>query len=875
LFGSSPPGIFPFCWPILLFSVQARTQADDLRSHNPKSGQGATMKNPVRKFSVLSCLGLFLFLCVVFAVPDSASAAASLHNSQLTVTINPQGGAYAIRANHLQNPVLEAGVGAEINHRWVRSGDYPHHQAAQSTFQDALGSGEQATITFSGLNSAPDLACILRLYNDLPYGTVQVEVLNHTAKSVSVEAMRDVDAIGNPRVNLGSTEGADRFMFESFTEDPTFPVGGLAQAPNGTYFGVRDALIYNLQSKQSLLVAALTEDRFMTSLHLKAQKPPMGSASIGSFTVDSTGTTEAVLLRDHIPPDQQVQLSLPVEPGKELSSETVMFAAGGDYHAQLEAYGAAVRRLHHARVSSQPPMGWWSWTAFYGGITQGEVLTNADWLAKHLESLGFNFCHIDEGYDYARGEYITANATQFPDGMRKLGYQITRMGLHLGVWTAPFEVSERAWVYQHHKDWLVHDAKGEPIEIGSVHRGIDKLYSLDTTNPGAQKYLRETYRVLTREWGVRYIKLDFMDSSAIEGYFDRPHTTALEAERIGLKIIRDAVGDGVLLDKDGSAMLVPVGLVDEGRIAPDTGHSFRASRDADPNIAARYYMNGNFYISDPDAFSVSTEVEPQQSWHNRRQPLSPDEAEVQAVIAAVAGGMYDIGDDLPTLASVPDRLALVENRNLLSMVELRRAATPLDLMSFSAQDEMPSEYFLKEDARQSMLAVFNWTDEPRSHDLRLTDLGLAEGGAYQAYDALHADTPVAIKSGGISISQQPPHSVRLIKIINSSVPAAAPSVTLNAPNSAATGEPIKLQAVAAADGVPALSYHWDFGDGTTASGAEVSHTFTRAADYNVMLTVDGLDGLPAEKGITVAVHGALKTTFRLDENRRYVGQESK
>ncbi len=817
-------------------------------------------------------IGLNLFLSFVvacgFALP--AAAAVSLHNPKLTVTVSAQNGSYAIRAASLPSPVLEAGVGAEINHHWVRSGDYPHHTAVQSAFQDVLGSGQQATITFSGLKSQPDLVCILRLYNDLPYGTVEVQVANHMAKSVSVEAIRDVDAISNPRVNLGGTEGGDRVMFETYSEDPTIHIGGLDQAPKGTYFGVRDGLIYNLHSKQSLLLAAVTADKFMTSLHLKVDKPPMGSSTIASLTVDSTGTTEGVLQRDRIAPDQQVELNLPVAPGKELASESVMFAAGPDYHAQLEAYGVAVRKLHHARVSSMPPMGWWSWTAFYGGMNEGEVLTNAKWLAAHLKRLGFNFCHLDEGYDYARGEYMTTNATQFPDGMRKVGYKITHMGLHLAVWTAPFEVSQRAWVYQHHKDWLVHDAKGQPIQIAYVHRHLDALYALDTTNPGAQRYLRQTYRVLTREWGVRYIKLDFMDSSMIEGYYYRPHTTACEAERIGLKIIREAVGNDVLLDKDGSPMLGPVGLVDEGRIAPDTGHSFRASQDADPNIAARYYMNRNFFIADPDAFSVSTEVEPQQSWHNAPKPLTMDEAEVQIVLAAVAGGMYDIGDDLPTLASTPDRLALVKNQNLLRMVALRRAATPIDLMTFSVQDQMPSEYFLKEDGRQSMLAIFNWTLVPRSHTIELSSLGLPQGRPYQGYDALHSDTPVPIKGGSLTFVQQPPHSVRLIRIIDTSVPAAAPTVTVDLPKTAQTGDAIKLRAVAAKDGVPALSYHWDFGDGTTANGPEVSHAFTRAADYNVKLAVEGVDGLPAEKDFTVSVQGAVKTAFHLDENRRYV-----
>ena len=804
------------------------------------------------------------------ALPAASQVDTPLHHSQLSVAFDPQRASYEIRAASLEAPVLESRVGAEVDHRWLRSSDYPRHEEAHSSFEDNLGAGEQDMITFSGLNSEPDLVCILRLYSELPYGTVEVKVVNHTSKAVSVEAIRDVDAIGSPRVNLGAPESADRVMFEVFTEDPSIRIGGLEQAAKGAYTGVRDGLIYNLTSKQSLLLAALTSNRFMTALHLQVQQPSVGTAAIGSFTVDSTGTTEAVLQRDDIAPGQRVELSLPVEPGKELSSERVMFAAGPDYHAQLLAYGAAVRRLYHSRVSSAAPMGWWSWTAFYGAVNEGEVLTNAQWLAQHLEPLGYNYCHIDEGYDYARGEYVTANAAQFPNGMRSLGYKITNMGLTFAVWTAPFEVSQRAWVYEHHQDWLVKDAQGRPIRVDYVDRHADPLYVLDTTNPGAQQYLRETYRVLTREWGVRYIKLDFMDSSAIEGTYYRPHTTALEAERIGLKIIREAVGEEVLLDKDGSPMLNPVGLVDEGRLAPDTGHSFEGSRDAATNIAARFYMNRNFYISDPDAFSVSTEVEPQQTWHESKKGLTLEEAQVQIVLAAVAGGMYEIGDDLPTLAATPDRLALVENRDLLRMVELGRAATPVDLMSFSTQDELPSVYFLQEDARQSMVAVFNWTEGPRSHTLELSSFGLPQGHPYEAHDVLGANAPVAIEGGSVAVGPQPPHSVRLIKIIDTSLPASAPAVSLDVPNSAKTGEAIHLRATPAADGALALSYRWDFGDGTTANGPEVSHAYTRAAVFDGKLTVDGVDGISAEKQFKVAVQGQVRTRFNLRENRRYV-----
>src|SRR5947208_2695596 len=241
------------------------------------------------------------------------------------------------------------------------------------------------------------------------------------------------------------------------------------------------------------------------------------------------------------------------------------------------------------------------------------------------------------------------------------------------VWTAPFEVSERAWVDHNHPDWLVHNASGKPIHLGHVTENKDQLYALDPTNPGAQEYLRQTYATLVNDWGVVYIKMDFMDDSCVEGRYYRPNTTALEAQRIGLGIIREAVGNSVLLDKDGSPMLNPVGYVDYGRISLDTGHTFDASREAAPGIAARYFMNRNYFVSDPDAFTVSTQTIEDHPWHESSKPATMDEARVSIALAALSGGMFEIGDDLPSLSKTPERLALIENQDLIQMVRLGKA----------------------------------------------------------------------------------------------------------------------------------------------------------------------------------------------------------
>ena len=831
------------------------------------------MNKSLHSRSIVLSLRLLAALLAIPAFLTAAEEALAIHNAQLQVQVRPKDGAYEVRVQGAERPVLVSGVAALVNHAWLRSGEYPSHHTAESGFDGPLGSGHQLTVTFTGRAGHPDLVCLLRVYDARPLGEVEVRVHNGTPQGVTVQALRAVEAVGEPRVDLGGAVAADRVMSDAFSEDPTMSITDLANAPNAMHRAVRSQLIYNQESKQSLLLTALTEARFLTILRLGVEKAAAGAARIGSYAVDSTGTTEIMRERDlrDSPREQQIELSLPVPPGKDLPSERLMFAAGTDYFSQLNACAEAVRILHHARLGGENLIGWWSWTAFYSGVTEGDLLTNAQWLAAHLKPLGYNWFHIDEGYQYARGEYATPNATQFPHGMRWLGQEITRLGFKLGMWTGPFQVSARAWVYEHHKDWLVHDAHGKPIQIGFVgHRTSDPLYVLDTTHPGAQEYLRQTYRTLTREWGVRYIKLDFMDASCIEGYFHRPGTTALEAQRLGLEIIRKAAGDDVLLDKDGSPMLNPVGLVNEGRISVDTGHSFGASREAAPNIAARYYMNDHFYRNDPDAFTVSKQLIPQQEWHQARTPISKDEAEVSIVLAAVSGGMFEEGDDLPTLAADPDRLALVKNPDLLQMARLARASIPLDLMTFQPEDEIPSIFFLREDSRQAMLAVFNWTEHTRSHSFNLTDLNLPGGHNFQVVDALNPDRAVDFNGEKLVLADQPLHSVRLLRIIDTSVPAAAPAVTVEAPAAAEAGDALKFAASADPAGVPALTYLWDFGDGTSERGATVSHTYTTAGEHSGRLKVEGVDGLPAQKEFTVKVTGYVKTHFDLPHNRRYV-----
>ena len=818
----------------------------------------------------------------LLSIPASSQTVAPLQNRWLTVSVRESDGSFELRAQELKDAVLTGRVGAEISHQWLSSTDYPKHQATASTFQSPLGDGHQLEVSFTGLAGKPNLKYALQLYDGRPYGNIQVQVENTGHEPMSVENIRTIDIIGP--INLGGAETTDRVLSDSYSEDrPPLHVFDLGRTPvylgedeygkdlSNLHLAVGSQLIYNRESKLSLLLAALTSDRWLTILHLHTAPLASGGARISSYTVDSTGTTE-IMKKESIredPASDQIELSLPLLPGEQISSEKLAFSVSGDYHAQLENYGEAIRLLHKARIPSSAPWGWWSWTAYYFGLSQGTALTNAQWLSEHLRNLGFDYFHIDEGYAYDDGEYMTANATRWPNGMGQFGDQVCQLGLKFGMWAAPFRVGQKAWVFENHKDWLVHNAQGKPIQIGFIETSRDPIYVLDATHPGAQDYLRQTFRKLTREFGARYFKLDFMDDTAIEGYRYKPNVTALEAERMGLQVIREAVGDDILLDKDGSPMLNTVGLTELGRTSADTGHTFQGTKEDATGIAARYYMNNNFYVADPDAFTVARQLITDESWHQSKTPLTLDEAEVSITLAAVAGGMFEVGDDLSTLGADADRVNLVRNKDLLEMVRLRRAATPLDLMTYAAEDEQPSTFLLHEDERQSMLAVFNWTEGPRSHQFTFRDLGLPIRESFTASDVLRPERSVAFAQGSLRIKDQDPHSVRLIKIVDTSLPPSGLSVKLQAPAEAELGVPVHLSAIPDTNSGPVLAYNWEFGDGVSSQGQTPNHAYTRNGIYKITLKVGGLNGASATQTSSVTVQGEMRTTYDIERSRRY------
>ena len=145
-------------------------------------------------------------------------AAQQLTNDKLSLTVDAQAGSYQLRGRGGQ-PIFTSRVAAQVNHQWLRSSEYPRHQASESTFTDELGPGRALTVTCTGLEGKADLVYVVQLYYQRPYATVQVTVRNTTGKEVTVQAIRGLEAIEQPVLNLGGHASADRILSDSFSED--------------------------------------------------------------------------------------------------------------------------------------------------------------------------------------------------------------------------------------------------------------------------------------------------------------------------------------------------------------------------------------------------------------------------------------------------------------------------------------------------------------------------------------------------------------------------------------------------------------------------------------------------------------------------------
>jgi hypothetical protein len=427
--------------------------------------------------------------------------------------------------------------------------------------------------------------------------------------------------------------------------------GGEAQGDAGGGGSSQDVwLAYDTAARQAFLAGFLSSNRWQGTIHYEAAADGSESWSVG---LDLAGVT--------------------IQAGESLALEPVLVLVGPDPWRLLEEYGGRVAELHPVRLPEQSPVTYCSWYPYRLAVTQEAMLANARIAAQRLKPYGLSVMEVDLGWESGNLPSTLTENERFSHGLRWLADRLDELGLKLGVWWAPFSISEFDPVVREQPEIVVADEQGNPYAAESwFWEPKGRVYPLDLTHPGARDWLRAGAASLVGR-GMRYLKADFLGIALRPLPHSRRHDPAIigaggnEAQRLGLAILKEALTapgiDGWLMNCGGANLPGP-GSGNLLYACQDTGNTGNTGWEFHRNnfhaLACHLFKHRRWGILQPSCLCVGP-------------PGTLVEARLRASIAFLSGGEVNIGDDLTTLPE--DRWPVL----LATVPPYGQAATVIDL----------------------------------------------------------------------------------------------------------------------------------------------------------------------------------------------------
>lgn len=218
----------------------------------------------------------------------------------------------------------------------------------------------------------------------------------------------------------------------------------------------------------------------------------------------------------------------------------------------------------------KPPMGWNSWDCYGAGVTEDELLGNAEFMRDRLKQYGYQYvvCDIQWYEPAAKGnvynnfadlcmdEYsrLIPAVNRFPSsangaGFKPIADKIRSMGLKFGI-----HIMRGIPRQAVHRNTRINGTTARARDIASQFSLCPwntDMYGVDTEKRGAEEYYDSLFK-LYASWGVDFVKVD--DIANTEFSPQNPYSAEKEIEMIRAAIDRSG-RDMVLSLSPGPAPL--------------------------------------------------------------------------------------------------------------------------------------------------------------------------------------------------------------------------------------------------------------------------------------------------------------------------------
>ena len=361
-----------------------------------------------------------------------------------------------------------------------------------------------------------------------------------------------------------------------------------------------------------------------------------------------------------------------------------------------------------------PPMGWNSWDCFATTVTEAQTKAQADYMAQHLKSHGWQYIVVDiqwyepgaKGQDYRKDAVLVMDAygrlqpavNRFPSsadnaGFKPLADYVHSLGLKFGIHLMrgiPRQAVEKNLPV---KDTEVHAQ--DIADRQSVCPWNTDMFGVDMTKPGAQIYYNSVFDLIA-SWGVDYVKVDDISRPYHE------HEKEIEAIRRAI----DQTGRPIVLSlSPGETALDAASHVREHanlwRISDDFWDRWLALKEQFTRLEQWNPYRAPGAWPDADMLPLGVLVLGQRSTR-----FTPDEQRTLMTLWSIARSPLMHGGDLTKTDE--STLSLLTNDDVLAVDQHSANNRPLfnrdELMAWTA--DVP-------DSSDKYLAVFNARDRVR------------------------------------------------------------------------------------------------------------------------------------------------------------------
>jgi hypothetical protein len=403
-------------------------------------------------------------------------------------------------------------------------------------------------------------------------------------------------------------------------------------------------------------------------------------------------------------------------------------------------------------------MGWSSWSALRGNISESIIEAQAQSMHDNLQRYGYRYVNIDAGWsDHLDGYGRDAwNTTKFPNGIPAVARYVHRLGLKFGIYLVPgipkTAVDANVPIFgtpYHAQDFA------DTTTLGNT---LGDSWRIDYSKPGAVAYVRG-YAKLLASWGVDYIKMDFVGPGGGRNPADNTEDIAQWHEALARS------GRAIHLELSNSLSFAQVqtwqrysnGWRIEGDVecyskCPGflTNWDQRVVRrwtDAPP--WAPYAGPGHW--NDLDSVEVG---------NGDRDGLTPDERRSVVTLWSIEAAPLLLGTDLTTLDAAD--LALITNREVIAVDQAGHPALPVSQAT-------PQQVWSARNPDGSLtVALFNLGSAPADVTAAWSDLGVS--GSARVRDLWSHENLGAVADGFTATLA--PHASRLLRVVPAGCHAA-------------------------------------------------------------------------------------------------------